>query len=130
MPEATLALVILGIAAAGVLLPFASGATVQAEGNHRTLAARLANDLMERIVAPPHDDILTWNNYAEAQGQVANTSGTVFTDPAYAGFSREATCEAVWVGCGPPLTANFVLVTVTVAWRGKEVVTLSSLVNR
>jgi len=62
LAEATVALVILGMAAAGVLLPFAGGASVQAEGLRRTLSARLANDLIERIVATPYDQIIpTWD---------------------------------------------------------------------
>ena len=125
-----LSLVILGMAAAGVLLPFASGATVQAEGMRRTLAAQLANDLMEQIVGTAHGSIIaTWHGYTEAQGQVADAGGTVFTDPMYAGFSREASCVAKYVACAPPRTANFVLVTVKVAWQGREIVTLSSLIN-
>jgi len=124
------ALVILGMAAAGVLLPFAGGATVQAEGNHRTLAAKLANDLVEQIVATPHTDILKWDGYTEAKGQVADASGTPFTNSMYAGFSRQASCEAVWIASKPPLPANFVLITVTVAWQGREIVALSSLVNQ
>ena len=46
LAEAVMAVVVLGIAAAGILLPFTSGAAVQAEGVHRTLAAKLAADLM------------------------------------------------------------------------------------
>ncbi|MEN6428865.1 MAG: prepilin-type N-terminal cleavage/methylation domain-containing protein [Phycisphaerales bacterium] len=130
LPEAMLALVILGMAAAGVLLPFASGATVQAESMHRTLAAKLANDLMEQIIGTAHGSIIaTWNGYTEAQGQVADASGTVFSDPLYAGFSRTASCQAKYVASGPPLTTNFILIKVIVAWQGREIMTLSSLIN-
>ena len=122
-----LATVLLGMAAAGVLLPFASGATVQAEGMRRTLAAQLANDLMEQIVAGPDDAILSWDGHAELEGEVLDTSGVAFTDPMYARFSRQVSCTAKCVACQPP--ANFVLVTVTVAWRSREMATLSSLVN-
>jgi hypothetical protein len=37
-----MAVVVLGIAAAGVLLPFSRGAAVRVEGTRRTLAARFA----------------------------------------------------------------------------------------
>ncbi len=131
LAEAMLALVILGMAAAGVLLPFASGATVQAEGMRRTLAGQLANDLMEQVVGTPHASIIAnWNGYTEVQGQVVDASGTVFSDPMYAGFSRAVTCEAKYVSCAPPLTANFILITVKVAWQGRDIVTLSSLINK
>jgi len=55
LAEAMMAVVVLGIAAASLLLPFVSGAAVRAEGINRTLAARLASDLMEEIVNTPFD---------------------------------------------------------------------------
>lgn len=128
LAEAMLATVLLGMAAAGVLLPFTSGATVQAEGMRRTLAAQLAADLMEQIAGTPDASVIaTWHGYTEAEGQVTDASGTVFTDPMYARFSRQVSCTAKCVACQPP--ANFALVTVTVAWRSREMATLSSLVN-
>ena len=53
-----MATVALSIAAAGVLLPFASGARVRAEGMNRTLGAKLASELMEEIVSTPFDRIM------------------------------------------------------------------------
>ena len=132
LAEAMLALVILGMAAAGVLLPFASGATVQVEGMRRTLAAQLANDLLEQVVGTSRASILaTWNGYTEAEGQVTDASGTVCTDPMYAKFSRTVTCEAKreQLPPDPSLPANFILIKVAVAWQGRPIVTLSSLVN-
>ena len=58
LAEAMIATVVLGIAAAGVLLPFTSGATVRAEGMRRTLAAKLASDLMEEIIGTEFDQII------------------------------------------------------------------------
>ncbi len=89
-----MAMVLLGMAAAGVLLPFSHGAAVQAEGRRITLGAKLASDLLERIVATPSSQIVsTWDGYAEAQGQVTDAGGTVFTDPMYANFSRSVACH-------------------------------------
>jgi len=129
-----MALVILGMAAAGVLLPFSSGATAQAEGIHRTLAARLASDLMDQIVATPFTDVVSdWNGYAEAQGQVKDAAGVVFSDPLYRGFSRDVTCVAnigVYPQTGLAPDSGFILVFVRVYDRGQPVVTLSRLVGR
>lgn len=125
-------MVILGIAAAGVLLPFAGGAAVQAEGIHRTLATELANDLMERIIATPWDQVVaTWNGYAEAEGQVKDASGVVLTDPIYSRFSRNVICDYVWMPQqrNPPYTTNFVFVTVEVCRQDRQMVSLSRLLG-
>lgn len=133
LPEAMVALVILGIAAAGVLVPFGGGASVQAEGLRQTLAAKLANDLLERIINTPFDQTVTaWGSYTEPQGQVTDVSGVVFADPLYAAFSREASCAYVYVyeESGPPLAPNFIRASVRVCYRGTEVVTLDRLITR
>ncbi len=119
-----MALVILGMAAAGVLLPFSSGAAVQAEGLRVTLAAKLANDLMERIVATPFNDIVGKYNYPEPLGQVKDASGIPFTDSMYDNFSREVTCK-----CDPE-QEFFILVTVQVYYQGRPVATLRRLISR
>lgn len=131
LPETVIALVILGMAAAGVLLPFSSGAAAQAEGNHRTLAARLANDLMCRIVATPFSQISTWNGYAEEEGKVKDVTGAVFTDPQYAGFRRDVTCTAnIAVQQSASSETGFILVVVRVYDRGRLVVTMPRLIGR
>lgn len=131
LAEAMIATVVLGIAAAGVLLPFASGAAVRAEGTHRTLAAKLASDLMEEIVKTPFDQIIAnYDGYAESQGQVKDVSGAVFTDSNYTNFSRDVTCEYVYVpqesGDGEP---KFICVIVRVYYCGRETATITRLVS-
>jgi prepilin-type N-terminal cleavage/methylation domain-containing protein len=127
--EATLAMVLLGMAAAGVLLPFAGGATVQADGFHRTTAAILANDQIERIVSSPYADVLTTYNTTEAQGQVKDASGTVFTDSMYANFSRQTVCEEAPVS-PQSVATNFILATVTVSYRGQTLATVRRLISQ
>jgi prepilin-type N-terminal cleavage/methylation domain-containing protein len=120
--EVMLAVTVLGFAAAGVLLPFASGAIVRAEGIHMTLGAELAADLMEQILRAP----AAGYSLTEPQGQVKDASGVIFTDPKYANFSRKATCVSVTV---PPAKCNFILITVQVDYSGRNVATLSRLVS-
>jgi prepilin-type N-terminal cleavage/methylation domain-containing protein len=132
LAEAMLATVILGIAAAGVLLPFTAGASVRAEGTHRTLAAKLASDLMEKIVNKPFDDIVSnYNGYSEPQGQVKDAAGTVFTGSNYANFSRDVSCAYVYVpqenGTAEP---KFIRVTVRVYYRGKQIASINRLVGK
>ena len=98
LAESLMAVVVLGIAAAGVLLPFSGGARVRAEGVRRTLGVKLASDLTERIVNTPFDQIMaTYDGYSESQGQVRDADGVVFTDANYANYSRDAGCRQVYV---------------------------------
>jgi len=126
-----MALVLLGMAAAGVLVPFSSGAAVQAEGVRVTLAAKLAHDVMERIAATPAGQIVANYNYTELQGQVRDAGGNVFTDPHYAGFSRQVVCVNVRVPQeSNDLPAGFIRASVCVRYHGREVATLHRLISR
>ncbi len=131
LAEATLAMVLLGVAAAGVLVPFSGGASVQAEGLHRTLGALLANDLIERIVATPFDEIVaTYGDHVETQGQIEDASGTPYTDSMYAKFGREASCKYVLTSeQSGDVAANFILATVRVTYQERNVATIQRLVS-
>ena len=131
LAEAMLAMVVLGIAAAGILLPFTSGATVQAEGMRRTLGVKLASDLMQEIINTPFDQIeAAYSAYSETEGQIKDAGGVVFTDINYARFSRNSTCSYVYVpqesGAG---VSKFILVTVRVNYSGKEIAVINRLVS-
>jgi prepilin-type N-terminal cleavage/methylation domain-containing protein len=131
LAEAMIATVILGIAAAGILLPFTSGQTVRAEGVHRTLGAKLAADLMEKIVNTPFNQIVAGYNYSEAKGQVKDSAGVVFTDLSYANYSRDASCSSVYVpqesGTGQ---SKFILATVRVYYSGKQIAIINRLITK
>ncbi len=131
LAEAMMATVVLGIAAAGVLLPFTSGAAVRAEGMRRTLGAKLAGDLMEEIIQTPFDQILTsYDGYAEAQGQVKDASGAVFSDSNYANFSRDVSCEYVRVPQESEAgELKFIRATVRVYYSGKEIAIINRLIG-
>ena len=131
LAEAMMATVVLSIAAAGVLLPFTSGAAIRVEGARRTLAATLASDLVEQIIRSPFERIVPdYNGYGEAQGAIRDVGGTVFADSNYVKLSRQATCEYVYMlqesGSANP---QFILVTVKVYYSGKEIATVSQLVS-
>ena len=128
LAEAMIATVILGIAAAGVLMPFTSGLQVRAEGRRRTLAAKLAVDLMEEIINIPSGQIVDGYERVELQGQVEDATGAVFTDLNYANFSRDVSCEYVYF---PQYSGTeFILVTVKVDYSGREIVSLRRLISR
>lgn len=132
LAEATLAMVVLSMAAAGVLLPFADGASVQAEGLHRSLAASLANDLLEQVINTPFDQVaMDWHGYTEDQGQIKDASGTTFRDPIYANYSRDASCQYVYVPQQGGMAApNFALASVRVYYRGEQIAAVHRLISR
>ena len=126
-----MAVTVLGIAAAGVLLPFAGGARVRAEGVHKTLGVKLASDLTEEIVNTPFDQIVvSYNGYSESQGQVKDAAGQVFVDSNYANFGRDVSCEYVYVpqesGDEDP---KFIRVTVQAYYSGRVIATVNKLVS-
>jgi type II secretory pathway pseudopilin PulG len=125
LAEAVIATVVLGIAAAGVLLPFTSGVSIRAEGEHRTLGAKLASDLMEKFVNTPFDALVAdGGGYTdEPQGQIKDANDVLFGDPTYANFSRGASYEY------DPGQPYFIIVTVWVKYDGKEIVSLKRLVS-
>ncbi len=126
-----MATVVLGFAAAGVLVPFVSGASVRAEGARMTLASKLAGDLIEQIIGTPFDEIVgKYDGHVEPQGQAKDAAGVVFTDSAYSAFSRNAACQTVYVPqesqAAQPM---FIRVTVGISYHDRPMVTLDRLVS-
>jgi Tfp pilus assembly protein PilE len=134
LAEAMIATVVLAIAAAGVLMPFVAGASLRAEGQRRTLAARLGAELMERITNTDPDEIISlWGTYNELQGNVTDMTGTVFTDPAYENYSRTAECVEVYVdpeSGNPEIEPIFIWAKVKVYYRGAELASVSRLISK
>lgn len=130
--EAMIAVLILAIAAAGILLPFSSGAMVRAEGIHRTLGAKLAADLMEEIVKSPFDSIVsTYNNYTELQGSVKRTDGVLFSGPVYSKLSRKSTCVYVYVPQESGVeSSKYILATVRVYYNGNQIAAVRRLISK
>jgi len=136
LAEAMMATVVLGIAAAGVLLPFTAGAAARAEGGRRMLASKLAGDLVEQIIWRGFDNIDAnivdgYDGYSEAQGHIEDADGVEFIDSKYANFSRTASWEHKFMpeasGAASP---RFILVTVSVYYSGKEIATVNRLVGK
>lgn len=137
LAEAMMATVVLGIAAAGILLPFTAGAAARAEGGRRTLASMLAADRLEQIIGMGFDsidaNIVAGNyGYSEAQGHITDAGGVVeFIDSKYANFSRTASWDYKWMPeASDAASARFILVTVRVYYNGKEIATVNRLVGK
>jgi prepilin-type N-terminal cleavage/methylation domain-containing protein len=132
LTEAMIAVAILAIAAAGVILPFSGAAAIQAEGSRLTLAAKLASDLMERIINTPFEDIVSsFNGYSESQGQVKDSSGSVFPGSLYSKFRRNSSCSYVYFPDEDMRASpKFILATVKVYYKSDEVVEIVRLITR
>ncbi|OHB57357.1 MAG: hypothetical protein A2Y07_11900 [Planctomycetes bacterium GWF2_50_10] len=141
--EAMLAAVILSIAAAGVILPFSSGASLETEGARLTLGASLASQIMDTITAKPlfepnsdtagdYDDVLDYDGYSEAEGQIYDPFGTLIQGPEYACLSRSVTCEYIELGFqeSQKLPATCGRVIVTVSYKGRTIAQLTRLVSK
>jgi len=132
LAEAMIAVVLLGAVASGVILPFNTGMRLQSEGAKHTLAAKLAADLMERVIAEDFDNIMNvYGSYSESQGHIKDVEATTFTDPKYNNFSREANCEYVTVaqetGDGD---VKFIRAQVKVFYSGTETAVINRLITR
>ena len=134
LAEAMMAVVVVSIAAAGVTLPFTSGAAAQAEGLHRTMAAKLAEAAIEEIVVASSymtlAQIITQYNYTELNGDVTDSYATRFTDSNYAAFSRDVSCSYTSVpqesGAG---VAKYVLATVRIYYNDDQIAEINRLIT-
>ena len=126
LAEAMIAMVILAVATLAVILPFSAGAAMHTEGAKRTLAAKLAGDMLENIRNTDFDQILAagYGNFPEPPGTVMDANWQAFSDPVYQRFSRVTTCSTAQVG-GEPL----IWATVTVNFDDIEVAAVSTLIG-
>lgn len=125
-----MAMVILGLAASGVGLPFVTAAQVQREATCQVLAAMLASNLMEQIYSTPFEQIDSeWNGYTEPEGQVKKApfgtdNNEMYSDPIYRGFSRSVSCKPQMIE-----GVEGRLVTVHVAYQGRNIMQIQFLIG-
>jgi prepilin-type N-terminal cleavage/methylation domain-containing protein len=126
LAEAMIAVVLLAFAASTVSMPFVAGAAVRKEGAQRTLAAKLAHDMMEEIVTTDFDQIIvTYAGHYEHNGMVENANGEFFTDPVYADFRRIVSCTPATVS-----GVDLIWVTVYIYRNNDLMLSLSTLVGQ
>lgn len=133
-----MAMVVLAVAASGIFLPFSSAASIHVEATRLTLAAKLAADLVEEITISLEEasddeydgEMTTWNDFYEAEGEVAKYNGDGnYSGDVYSYFSRKSDCVAAVLGSERNTTVLGAWVTVTVSFDGREMVTLKTLVS-
>jgi len=132
LAEAMMAMVILAVAATGVLLPFSSAATVHVEAERRTIAVHLAADLLEEISATDYDSIIdTWGTFKEDKGDIAKAGRTQkYGDTIYEKYSRVVSCQEASTGEGSDAIELGIYVTVTVKFDDAEMASIGTLISR
>ncbi len=124
LAEALIAMVILAMAASGAILPFSSGAALQAEGARRTLAAKLAADRLEEMINSDFGMLWIYEG-VEFEGFITDGNGAFLTDPVYAKFMRIVTCLPASVG-----NVDLMWSTVYIYHDGTEMLQLSTLIGQ
>ena len=148
--ESMLASVVLAISVFAVTLPFTASVRNDEAQQRRTVAAALAQEMMEEILAKPFsdpqgesacgpeagessralfDNIDDYHSLNEQADTIAGFSGLAMTEAAAAGLSRHVTVEYVYVsGQETDQTPTFVRLTVEVRYGDTPLVKLTRLV--
>lgn len=127
-----MAMVVLAIAASGILMSFAAAASIQAEAQRQVIASRLAADLLEEIAAMNYADIRS--NYvgktiSESAGSLKDSTGAainVAQNPDYIGLGRSVTG---WLDTTTVSGVNLIGLRVEVQYRDKPVAAVSTLIG-
>ena len=129
LAEAMMAMVVLAIAAAGIIMPFSSAAAVQSESTIQTLGAKLAADMLEEIITTDFDQLISaYDGYSESAGSVQDADGGVFSDPTYNNFSLTVACEHFYaLPQAGIVSPNFVKITVQAYYDGRQIAELTRL---
>jgi prepilin-type N-terminal cleavage/methylation domain-containing protein len=121
--EATMAMVILAIAASGIFMSFAAAASVQTEAQRRITASRLAADLIEQIAATTYGSIqTTWSAGSYSAAYIG------YTDTAYEKLSCNLGYGDVSVDDGGT-PVNLIQITVVAKYNNQEITRITTLIG-
>ena len=123
--EATIAMVILAVAASGIFLSFVTAASVQAEAHHRVLASRLAADMIETIAAADYD--LIADDFPAGFTQTATEMGN--TGDIYADYSCTVIGNSSVEVSDGGQTVNLIKVTVAAYYKSYEITQITTLIG-
>jgi prepilin-type N-terminal cleavage/methylation domain-containing protein len=123
--EATMAMVILAVAASGIFLSFATAASVQSEAHHRVLASRLAADMVETIASTAFAQIAT--DYPVGRSQTAAEMGN--TGDVYTNFHCAVLANNIVEVNDGGQTVNLIEVTVAAYYKNGEITRISTLIG-
>jgi len=125
LAESMIAMTILAVATAGVILPFSGGSAIHSDSAKRTIAVRLASDMLEEINNSDFDDIIAnYDGHFQWPGTITDATGAVITNPDAANLSRTVFCNPATVA-GVPL----IWATVYIHEGGYELLRLNMLIG-
>ena len=127
LAESMIAMTILAVATAAVILPFAGGSAIRNDIAKRTIAARLAADLLEEITNSDLDVdviIVNYNGFCQWPGGITDATGAIVTNPESANFFRIASCQPAFVA-----GEKLIWATVYIYEDGTEFLKLSTLIG-
>jgi prepilin-type N-terminal cleavage/methylation domain-containing protein len=132
LTEAILAMVILGVASVIVILPFSTGAVLQAEGINQTIAANLASELMEKVTNTSFEQILTtFDGYSEPEGGLKDFQGQIYNSSNFKYFSRDVSCNYVYVPQeSGDKEVKYILITVRVYYQNGQIAEIHKLISK
>lgn len=117
-----MAMVLLAIAAAGILLPFSAAAAAQTDAQRRVVATRFAADVIEGLVAKDAAEISSLP--AAFEVTPASFVTPVYTGAAYQELSCQVEKQDVTVG-----DVQMILLSATVKHKQMPMATLKTLVG-
>jgi hypothetical protein len=114
-----------------MVLPFSTGAAIQAEGVNRTIGANLASELMEKVVNTSFEQIVdNYDGYSEPEGGLKDFQGQLYNSSNYEGFSRDVSCDYVYVPQeSGDKEAKYILITVRVYYQGGQITAIHKLIS-
>jgi len=123
--EATMAMVILVIAASGIFMSFSAAASVQTEAQRRITASRLAADLIETIAATDYNEILMAYpaEYSRTAAEMGNTGDI------YANLSCSVVANGQKQVADGGSTVNLIQITVAAKYGMSEITRITTLIG-
>lgn len=125
--EVMMAMVILAVAASGILVSFAAASSVQTEAQRRIIASRLAADKIEHLTSLDFavlESVYVGKTVTESAGTLTDSTGSPITGNAYAGLSRTVSSEYATVA-----GVKLIWMTVDVAYHGTPIAHLGTLIG-
>jgi hypothetical protein len=123
--ESLIASAVLTLVVLAVLSSIVAGQANASQALHTQRAVRLAEEMIERILAVPYGNIASFNGYQESPGGIKDIAGSLYPSD-YQVFRRQVATQSLSQsvgGLGSPITGTTVTVTVEDAKGLRWVVT-------